>query len=381
MRRLAYRSLLLLLMLMLGWTLPSVAWSSVAQTAVLRDAGETIVEVPHDGLSYGWTSISVSTDALPDVAGRDTFTMVLERSTDGGGTWETLGSMTAHAQRYAGPLYLAVWHNTAIGDLIPLDGEVRGRVISTGIHQASIRVEKSDPPLPPREFTLHHSVAHDGTANVSSAYHFATSVTLSSKTSAGTDRCAVVYVGEGNAGVTLSGITYGGAATTAVSSATNGDVKAYLHRYVAPATGSTDVVVTLSGSGKGSAGVATFEGVDQTTPIRTNSTDSATGVSTSASVTVDPSAVGDMAVAAVSYASSSAVTLNAGPTSVFILESSLGSESWGGGAYAAGAATVALTWTGANDIWAVAGGSLQAASGGGGGGSSPRTLMLMGVGP
>jgi hypothetical protein len=204
------------------------------------------------------------------------------------------------------------------------------------------------------------AVAHDGTSNVTVEYNAATSVTASSKTSSGSDRCAVLHIGHLYAANLISGVTYGGSAMTFVEAdeRANG-VYAALYRYVAPATTASDVVMSFDGSigHFGAVCVSSYNGVDQTTPIRASA--SANGSSGTSSVDVS-SATGDVVVDAQGIYGTQP-TAGGGQTSML---STAGGSSGGmcsGASREAGATTVTMSWTHGSDQWAIAAMSLKAA--------------------
>lgn len=204
------------------------------------------------------------------------------------------------------------------------------------------------------------AVAHDGEANLSQAYSFVGSVTVTGKTTAGSDRVAVGHLAQ-SFGAAITGVTYGGSGMTAGSTVGGGGVQgAHLYYFVAPPTGATNLVASFGDDDDGAFGASSYNGVDQTTPRRTNSNDTGTGVGSPATVTCDPSAVGDVVVDCVSSIDGQPV-LGANQVSLFNTESSGGSGRWGAGSREAGAATVTMSWTGVGD-WAIASMSLQAAA-------------------
>jgi hypothetical protein len=86
----------------------------------------------------------------------------------------------------------------------------------------------------------------------------------------------VVTVGESRA-VTISSITYNGAALTASASVTNGNSRAYVYYRVNPDKGANDVVVTYSGAiTVPRAGAVTFKGANMVGPIGATNTKTGT---------------------------------------------------------------------------------------------------------
>jgi hypothetical protein len=337
--------------------------------------GETIVAIPPDALRYGSLRVEVSRDHLPGDLDRDFLTLVLERFVDG--QWQPMVSAQATGRARPEPTVVSIQHTNAAGYALPLTGDVRARVITKRPARFAIAVEKSDDPgdPPPLEPT-HRSVAHDGEANLSAGIHFVTSVTLTGKTTAGSERLGVLHVGceWDTTDATSVSATWGSAMTEIGTGAANAFADpvrghAKLYHFLAPPTGATNVIFQANAGelGRGAALASSYAGVDQTTPVRTNSADPATGTGTAATVTCDPSATGDMVVDALwALAPSAAPTPHVSQTAIAAsVESSGGSDYWGGASREAGAATVVMSWTQAADEWALFAASLQASSGGG----------------
>jgi hypothetical protein len=99
-----------------------------------------------------------------------------------------------------------------------------------------------------------------------------TSMTISHTTS-GTNRLMLVGVAiNNNQSETVSSMTYNGAALTLVgTAASTTNTRVEIWRRIAPSTGTHDVVITFSGNLRmgARAGVMTFTGVHQTTPLGT----------------------------------------------------------------------------------------------------------------
>ncbi len=165
-----------------------------------------------------------------------------------------------------------------------------------------------------------------------------------SHTTSGDDRLMLVGVSlsldEGTEQV--SSVTYNGTSLSLVGTEVNGGARVEIWSMVAPDMGTHNVDVTISGSPFGAtAGVMTFTGVDQTTPLGTFA--STNGEASSGSVNVS-SASGELVFGAVAVASSSNYDLSpgAGQTEkwdIFQFETN------GGGSTEAGAATVATSWS------------------------------------
>jgi hypothetical protein len=158
---------------------------------------------------------------------------------------------------------------------------------------------------------------------------------------------------------TVSSVTYNGVALTHVGSATEADdAVVEIWRLVNPPTGTHNVVITFSAvlTREAVAGVMTFTGVDQTTPLGTfaSAIDNDSGP---ASVIVS-SAAGELVFGVVSAESSVLSTAAVAPSS----------QRWnlfqgiqyGAGATQAGAASVTMSWTfNGSDHWAAGGVSIK----------------------
>ena len=185
-------------------------------------------------------------------------------------------------------------------------------------------------------------------------------LTISSfTTGSGSNRLMLVGISVSDSEAALDGsnfvssVTYNGVALTQVceartASPENDDARAWIYRLINPPSVTANVVVTLnqavnSSTGSLKAGVATFTGVDQTTPLGTCVKDE--DDSTTMSVTVS-SAAGELVfdVFASENAGSTMVASPAGRVQQWNVTG--GPDSDGGGASTApGAASVQLDWT------------------------------------
>jgi len=175
-----------------------------------------------------------------------------------------------------------------------------------------------------------------------------TSLTISHAT-AGSNRLLLVGVSIHNfASETVSGITYNGVALTQVGSSTNAtDARVEIWRLIAPPTGTYDVVITFSAelSSVARAGVMTFTGVNQTTPLGTFA--SATGSASPATVNVT-SAANELVFDTVGSESLSApfsLTVGAGQTQRWNSVIMGYDRFLAAGSTEPGAATVTMSWT------------------------------------
>jgi len=141
----------------------------------------------------------------------------------------------------------------------------------------------------------------------------------------------------------ITGVTYAGTAMTKIgTAAAAAGTQTTLWQLVAPATGANNVVATSSISTTPTMGVAmSFNGVDQTTPVgtpgtntNTNGTSSVTIASTSGNMIVD--------AAGISNAGGSGPTVGGSQT---LQQSNVLTGTRNGGSTAAGAASVAMTWS------------------------------------
>lgn len=154
-----------------------------------------------------------------------------------------------------------------------------------------------------------------------------TSLTISSY-SAGSGSNKVMLVGiaigatstGGTVSTTVSSVTYGGTGLTFVgarnSATTNPDVRVEIWRLVNPSAGPGSVVVALAGSTAHSlaAGVTTFTGVDQTTPLGTFASNAATTGSPTVTVT---SASGEVVYSIAAQDSSPTLTTPSGQSQLW----------------------------------------------------------------
>jgi hypothetical protein len=153
---------------------------------------------------------------------------------------------------------------------------------------------------------------------------------------------------------TVSSVTYNGTSLTFVGSATySNDARVEIWQLVAPDTGTNNVVITFSDrlTYGAVAGVMTFTGVDQITPLGTfvGASDSSAGPAT-----VDvSSATNELVFDTVSCETCTSLTVGGGQTQRWNLSQS-GQSAMGAGSTEPGAATVTMSWTlGSSDYWAI----------------------------
>jgi len=195
-----------------------------------------------------------------------------------------------------------------------------------------------------------------------------------SHTTSGTDRLMLVAPQWNAGGSTpkfVTAVTYNGVALTQVVHVQQSDDGATdIWKLVNPPTGTYNVVITydVAPSFAHIAGVMTFTGVDQTTPLGTpaSNNESTAGTDATASVVVS-SATGELVFASVASETPDSVTWQGGTPEHWHIAAG-GNSTVGAGATNSGAATVTMTWTNVNDHWAAAGVSIKPGSGGGGAG-------------
>ena len=187
------------------------------------------------------------------------------------------------------------------------------------------------------------------------------------------------YIGAGDAVSTdFDGwtATYAGASMTAIPSSKvydGGWVGIQGFYKIGPATGTNTVATSTGGLDQVAVMCASFTGVDQTTPLGTAATNSATS-GTTASVSVS-SATGELVIGGIASDAEDGIT----ETGTLILEAGpVASDTLFGIQYYSGAASVTAQWSQSTNRWAVSGVSIKPASGGGG--VTLKNLSLMGVG-
>lgn len=188
-----------------------------------------------------------------------------------------------------------------------------------------------------------------------------------SHTCSGSDRVLYALLEFDATAVTVSSVTYNGAALTSVgrvagAGSFGGVVEIW--RRIAPSTGANNIVANFSANTDIVGGGHSFTGADQTTPNGTFT--SATGTSTAPSVSIT-SASDEIVIDGVLHTHSTGGTptlsVGAGQTQRWNATPSV----WivGGGSTEAGAGSVTMSWTASpSDPWAIAGVSVKPAAGG-----------------
>lgn len=222
------------------------------------------------------------------------------------------------------------------------------------------------------------AITADGAASTGSATEAdgsgaaLTGVNVNHTTGTGTNRLMLAglnFEDDNTEAFTISSVRWiVGASTqdlTLVTSASAAvEARSQIWSLTAPVSGAGQLQVVInSGTADGDAivaGVMTFSGVDQSTPLGTAV--NAIGANTSATVNVASSA-GQLVFGSVSADDSRALTLGAGQTSGWNLSAGgSGDGVTGAASTEAGAATVTMSWTlGTSDDWAICGVPIRSA--------------------
>jgi uncharacterized repeat protein (TIGR01451 family) len=219
-------------------------------------------------------------------------------------------------------------------------------------------LQNGTPANRPQLIVSYTTVALDAVSSVTKFDPIGT-VSVSHTTGTGTNRLMLVGISfedDNTAGLGISGVTYNGQALTFVDrQLSSQEAGCEIWRLVNPPSGPGTVQVTTTGSAAGDAifvGVATFSGVDQSTPLGTPAKASGTG--TSASVTTvsgpgeivfDVLAVDDARSASPDGAQTVRWNGIAGTADTDGVRA--------GASTKAGAASVTTTWTIGSDAWSL----------------------------
>ena len=191
------------------------------------------------------------------------------------------------------------------------------------------------------------------------------SLTISHTTGSGTNRLMLVGISFVNDEMeTVTSVTYNGVALTWVGTGANGDdARMEIWRLIAPPTGTYNVVITFSAPLRRAAvaGVMTFTGVHQTTPLGTFV--SAVGNASPATVNVT-SAANELVFDTVACESCTSFTVGPSQTQRWNLSAPDGPRlTPGAGSTELGAVSVTMSWTqGFADYWAIGGVSIKPAA-------------------
>ena len=200
------------------------------------------------------------------------------------------------------------------------------------------------------------SIAIDNTSSANGGTSNVTSLTWSHTVGVANDRILIVGVALRNSSVIVTGITYGGTALTFVGARSNGggNVRMEMWKLVGPATGTANIVVTLSAAKRIVGGAASYSGVNPNTPNGAFVSAISNG-STTASVAVT-SAIDELVVDAVAaQGDAGSLTVGGGQTQRWnTLTGTASAEVRGGGSSEPGAASVTMSWTlGSSKPWAI----------------------------
>lgn len=191
-------------------------------------------------------------------------------------------------------------------------------------------------------------------------------------TTSGSDRLMLVGVSiDNDDSETVSSVTYNGVGLSFVGAQNSvDDARVEIWSLVAPSTGTHDVVITFSAPLRrsGHAGVMTFTGVHQTTPLGAFASNFAQSDPGPATVDVS-SGANELVFDTVGCESCSSLTVGGGQTERWNLSINHGGTMiYGAGSTEPGAATVTMSWTlGSSDHWAIGGVSIKPS-----GGSAPQ---------
>jgi CSLREA domain-containing protein len=195
-------------------------------------------------------------------------------------------------------------------------------------------------------------------------------LTISHTTGSGADRLMLVGISFVNdESETISSVTYNGVALTSVGSVdTSDDARVEIWRLIAPPSGTYDVVITFSAplSRAAVAGVMTFTGVHQTTPLGAFASASLQCMAPCADPSVNvASGVNELVFDTVACETCTSVTAGPGQTQAWNLSVLDGPRpDLGAGSTEPGAASVTMSWTqGTDDHWAIGGVSIKPSGG------------------
>jgi hypothetical protein len=203
-----------------------------------------------------------------------------------------------------------------------------------------------------------------GIDSISSATGTGSSVSWSHTVGAGSDRILVVGISKRKNDKTTNNITYGGVGGftqvgSQIGSGTDHGVEIWYK--LAPAVGTANIVVTLSGNVNAAIGAISFIGVNQTTPTGTFA--GAGGTDASPIVNVS-SAGGELVLGVLSISGDhGGITAGGGQTVRWSGSTGTGdSNEYGAGDTAPGASSVTMSWSAVvANKWAVGGVSLKPA--------------------
>jgi uncharacterized repeat protein (TIGR01451 family) len=184
------------------------------------------------------------------------------------------------------------------------------------------------------------------------------SMTVAHTTGTGQNRLMLVGISleaDNSSSITVTSVSYAGQSLTRVGLRTQDEAHSQMWRLVNPPSGAGTVTVTVSNAASEDSivvGVATFTGVDQTTPLGTVA--GSNGTSASPSINVS-SATGELVLAVLAADDGRTATDAGGQTSRWNLRTETGADGIrGAGSTKAGATSTTLSWTlDVSDWWAV----------------------------
>ena len=193
------------------------------------------------------------------------------------------------------------------------------------------------------------TIAIDNTSSAATTSGGASSLTFSHTVNSGSDSILIVEVADSHGGASdpVASVTYGSQGLTLLGSATLPNAEsADIWYLLAPAVGTANVVVTLTGSCHFVASATDYFGVNQTNPLGTLVT--ATGsASSTPSVTV-ASAAGQLVIDSLIVQGDVAPIAPTGPGQTLLWSQTTGTsagDALGGGSDQNGASTVTMSWS------------------------------------
>ena len=207
-------------------------------------------------------------------------------------------------------------------------------------------------------------IAVDSVSGVTGPTSNQISRTWSHTVGAGLNRILIVGVSLNNGAGNVNSVTYGGTALVRIGSRTDGglNTKIEIWKLVAPASGTANIVVTLSAAKRIVAGSVSFTGVDQTTP--NGAFASNVGANATATVNVT-SATGELVIDTfATQGDSGPATVGGGQTQRWNRNTGTndGNEVLGGGSTEPGAPNVTMSWgLGQAQDWSIGAVSLKPA--------------------
>ena len=341
----------------------SVLFTNLNLTVGTRSVGPISVPV---GLTAA--SISLSRDNFLNPA--CTISVAIELSLDGGANWVPLASCfdrgsSAQLWNRTHTALLPISLTIGLDDKTNAARQIRGTItvtgvafVSTGTLDLTNQILSAVVSKPPASVSIPTQTARAANAN-------ATSVTISTYTTPTTTTgCMIVFFSVNVS--TASSVVYNSTETLTFVVSSGTTFKGYLYRRLAPTSGAHNIVATAASSDTLHAHVLTFDGVDQTTPVRNTAVAEDESGSTSMTVTMSAgkSSVNDV----VYFGGSSGSSLSAQTQTNLLylnVDASSGANN-SDSAWAAGSAS-AITFTATisfSDVWRCIAASMNAEAGG-----------------